>query len=68
MDDASGILYLLEGFQRKRGIVVLLFQIEPDQLTLGWRLDPNGKVVGQAFRWSIERQVATPDPTLHGWH
>ncbi len=62
IDDESGILYVLEVFQRKRGIVVLLFQIEPDQSTLGWRLDANGKVVGQTFRWSIERQVATPDP------
>ena len=62
IDDERGILYVLEVFQRKRKIVVLLFQIDPDQSTLGWRLDTNGKVVGQTFRWSIERQVATPDP------
>ena len=53
---------MLEVFRRKREIVVLLFQIEPDQPTLGWRLDTNGKVVGQTFQWSIERQVATSDP------
>ena len=62
IDDASGILYVIDVFRRKRAIVVLLFQIEPDQPTLGWRLDTNGKIVGQTFRWSIERQVATSDP------
>jgi len=53
--------YVFEVFRRKREIVVLLFQIAPDQPTLGWRLDTNGKVVGHAFQWSIERQVATSD-------
>jgi hypothetical protein len=62
VDDDSGMRYVLEVFRRKREIVVLLFQIEPDQPTLGWRLDTHGKVVGHAFQWSIERQVATSDP------
>ena len=57
----DGMHYVLEVFRRKREIVVLLFQIAPDQPTLGWRLDTNGKVVGHAFQWSIERQVATSD-------
>ena len=58
----DGMHYVLEVFRRKREIVVLLFQIEPDQPTLGWQLDMSGKVVGCAFQWSIERQVATSDP------
>ena len=58
----DGMHYVLEVFRRKREIVVLLFQIAPDQPTLGWRLDTNGKVVGHAFQWSIERQVATSNP------
>ena len=58
----DGTHYVLEVFRRKREIVVLLFQIAPDQPTLGWRLDTNGKVVGHAFQWSIERQVATSNP------
>ena len=62
IDDDSGILYVFEVFRRKLEIVVLLFQMKPDQPTLGWRLDTNGKVVGHAFQWSIERQVATSDP------
>jgi hypothetical protein len=61
-DDDSGMHYVLEVFRRKRETVVLLFQFEPDQPTLGWRLDTHGKVVGHAFQWSIERQVATSDP------
>jgi hypothetical protein len=61
VDDDSGMHYVLEVFRRKRAIVVLLFQIAPDQLTLGWRLDTHGKVVGHAFQWSIECQVATSD-------
>ena len=44
--DENGMHYVLEVFRRKREIVVLLFQIAPDQPTLGWRLDTNGKVVG----------------------
>ena len=35
IDDDSGIQYVFEVFRRKRAIVVLLFQIEPDQPTLG---------------------------------
>jgi hypothetical protein len=62
VDDDRGMHYVLEVFRRKGAIVVLLFQIEPDQTTLGWRLDTHGKVVGHAFQWSIERQVATSDP------
>ena len=62
LDDDSGVHYVLEVFRRKQEIVVLLFQIEPDQPTLGWRLDTHGKVVGHAFQWSIEGQVATSDP------
>jgi hypothetical protein len=66
VDDDSGMHYVLEVFRRKRAIVVLLFQIAPHQPTLGWRLDTHGKVVGHAFQWSIERQVATshPNPEL----
>jgi len=66
VDDDRGMHYVLEVFRRKREIVVLLFQIAPDQPTLGWRLDTHGKVVGHAFQWSIERQVATsaPNPEL----
>ena len=62
VDDDGGMHYVFEVFRRKREIVVLLFQIAPDQTTLGWRLDTNGKVVRHAFQWSIERQVATTDP------
>ena len=62
VDDDNGMHYVLEVFRRKRAIVVLLFQIAPDQPTLGWRLDTHGKVVGHAFQWSREGQVATSDP------
>jgi hypothetical protein len=61
-DDDSGMHYVFEVFRRKREIVVLLFQIAPGQPALGWQLDTNGQVVGHAFQWSIERQVATSDP------